>query len=945
MKNFKMLPSGYYRVPIMKNFINYNKKVNKNNILEFYINSKLFREQIYIANKNLYEYIENDIINCKESFENSKKIEKVKETLYIYYKRSLNRNTPFGIFSGIGEISIINESIKEKEISIKKFLKINPDWIELLKESIVNKNFKILKYKINNGIVEEISCIKIFVYKYNEKYCNILEKTEFIEKLLDFGDAWISYDDILRIFDFFEDFGEEEINEIFLELLELRFLISELDLSLKNYNHFKYILNNQKYLNFDKNIYRLLMDIDLFIDNYLCSELGEGTDILKQLNKKMNFIVNTSTNKNMYTVNLQFNRKRIFINNTIKNDFEKLVSYFIYLEDDLVKSHRREISELFLEKYGKYQEVTFFEFFNFVINTDILNKFDFQKFDSYDYKKSEAFNELDKYFFEALLKNEYIDIIDLVDEYNRKDNVVLFPRDFELFIEKLVDKNSKEYYFIDDMYRSNNISATSGRFDFEECNNLGKYDNLLEVEISYKPTTDSLGNLVYGKSIYKYNVNIGTISYDYDHLINLKDIVVVSIDGEILLKDISKNKYLIFKKSDNLNINYLDDISKLLIYVSSGFKINRNPFNIMLHKYDFIPKIKYKNIIINEKMWKFKRKSKDRYSFNVEILDFIHKNELPRFLYVKFKDIKLPIDLNNTDDISILYKICSSKEVLFEKIFEEKIDIYRESLVLKFKNTNSLINDILKDKYKLYKKSENKLLGKYYYFLINIKKEYKLYFFYKFSFLKLRNYFFINYIDFNISSIRIRFLNMDYKEFKKVDNFMFEMKKNNIIFNYIISSFEPEINRYGGEEFYLHYEKIFIRDSELAVESILNKEYDGLVCDYLLKSLSYIFYSNINILYLINDLRNSIDYNIISKMDKIYIDNLKYKFSFEIVESYFDKNLSYLSYNLSHIDISGLLDLIHLTSNRLFDIDHIVENRLKYYLLKLLLKIKCNNDN
>lgn len=37
MKNFKMLPSGYYRFPIMKNFINYNKKINKNNILEFYI--------------------------------------------------------------------------------------------------------------------------------------------------------------------------------------------------------------------------------------------------------------------------------------------------------------------------------------------------------------------------------------------------------------------------------------------------------------------------------------------------------------------------------------------------------------------------------------------------------------------------------------------------------------------------------------------------------------------------------------------------------------------------------------------------------------------------------------------------------------------------------------------------------------------------------------------
>lgn len=120
MKNFKMLPSGYYRVPIMKNFINYNKKINKNNILEFYINSKLFREQIYIANKNLYKYIENNILNCKESFENLKKFEKVKETLYIYYKRSLNRNTPFGIFSGMGEISIVNESIKEKEISIKK---------------------------------------------------------------------------------------------------------------------------------------------------------------------------------------------------------------------------------------------------------------------------------------------------------------------------------------------------------------------------------------------------------------------------------------------------------------------------------------------------------------------------------------------------------------------------------------------------------------------------------------------------------------------------------------------------------------------------------------------------------------------------------------------------------------------------------------------------------
>ncbi|WP_300409445.1 thiopeptide-type bacteriocin biosynthesis protein [Lagierella sp.] len=920
MSNFSILNTGLYRTTIHS----YSKDIKLNDMLNFIKKNQIFQEQILASNTSLY----NELLKAtRES--NVRKIKQINTSLFNYYKRSIYRTTPFGLFSGMDILSINSASIQNKnrmniECVDKKIVQINPKWLDKLNEKLVTIHYKKLKYYVNASIIEDNETIKLYIQdrKSGERESIIIERNEIINYFLKLKSTFTSYTDIRNIVSNIGKFTEDDVKELIIDLIDLKILIPETEIPLKNYSLLDKQIEILKKLNMPIKRFESIKEK---ISNYEKLKIGEGI-------KKFEDLVNQ-----MYTINREITDP-IIVNTILKpknlniepsklESFENMIKVMINLEYLIMKDLKKQIIEEYLERFGEYQKVKFKDFYNFLLNINFFK--DLEYYIEEGFKNSKEVKNVYQKIDESIIDDE-IKLENIFKEINLSGKRY-YPRSFDLFLEK----NSNNTFYLDEMYRSLNVGSTEGRF----CNSAitNRKVSASEVELIYRPLTSNLDKLVYGFTEVQKNIPINTVPSNVDKTIMLNEIEIVFQNDEFILWD-NKNKTDIYvRKSDNLNLKYLNNIEKTLILFSSGMLLNRNPVKHLMKDRKYIPKITYKGITICNRTWKFINRNVDYKTYLKEIDEIVFAKKLPKFLNIKHLDMKLPINIRDTDDLNCLYKLSRNKEVFLEEIEEEKDKLNRESIVLRVLNTEE--KKIFKQA-RTYEKNTKSLFRRYANFNIKILECYKRYFWTKFFDICNNDFFFINYLDDNHSSLRLRIINITMDQLIKIDKEFHNLEMDNIIHKYSLECFEPEYNRYGGIEKYRDYENIFIIESKEAGKLISEGNEQEKLKNYLLNTVNYIIKSNIDNQKIIDILNATIDYSKINKKDKLICDKLKRNITHQELRSHYLKHFKTLGKAFKNLDVIGLTSLIHLSANRLFGIDKEKENQLKYILIKTLKKLE-----
>lgn len=908
------------------------KNLHDIDILNFFKTNKIFQEQVFIANQDFYYHITN-LIKGKNISENQ--MQQITVTLNAYLKRSLYRTTPFGTFSAIGRVDITNKNQKTLEDKkLNKYIKhiaLNPTWTFDLVDIIEEKYYKLLKYKFNFNIFEKDNFFENYVLS-NETFFQVrLDYNEILEEVRSYTfNEHKSFSDILIFLKNKYNVKETIILNYLKQLIENKFIISNIRPPLKNNCHIDYLLIN---LPNEIDIKEKLELLKKMFNEYEKTMLGGGIDLLKHIKQFMENIM--FSNENYFQVNTELITSQLC--DLSCYDFSDCIDTLLFLENIIKKYDNGYIlfKDAFLDKFGDYEEVRVVDLFDKTIgikNPYINNSYKY----NLEYLKDQYIEELQDECFTALYSDSTLDLYCFYNKNKEIINNLETPSSFEIFIENI----SNNEIALGADYRSLDSNRSIGRFGFFKQDEQNIDDEYLSVEISYLPSNKAITNLLSGWSPYKYNITFNGNSFCPSYQLNINNIVIGINNNKFYFRDISLDKRIIFKFSNNISLKFLDDFYRFLIEISSGQDfIQRNPLQLIFNQV-VTPKIVFKNIIIRNKQWKLSMKPTSFIEFISLLKKYVETYKVPNKISIVNIDMKLPIELSYEVDLRILYK--EVKRNIFIILEENNLTNNSYCSYIVELNNKNKTNLFLTNK-RLYKPELNKIFDKYIYFKILIEDMLKDIFWIEFLDNVKEKFFYINYYDDNETSIRIRIVNNTNEVMFKIDELLYNMRKKKLIINYSLYSYFPETNRYGGN--LDEIEKIFIQDSIacLKIKENNNSNTDLLVNSIICASI-YIFNSKINLKEVIFNLKKLINFTEITKIDKHFYNQYKNEiksrcyfnkdiqqlFCIELIKNVFENSLE----NMDKLRI--LFSLIHLNFNRLIGINELEENRSRYILFNLI---------
>ena len=365
----------------------------------------------------------------------------------------------------------------------------------------------------------------------------------------------------------------------------------------------------------------------------------------------------------------------------------------------------------------------------------------------------------------------------------------------------------------------------------------------------------------YSKVFFSYNSfeDYTMLKDIYVHVDSNYDLVFTNREGQLLKFVINS---ALNPKVSNPLIDFLTNYNN---HGSAAFAIGiiKNFFSSS----NYIPEIKYKNIVIIPRTWRFIGNG------NFTFENFVEQYKIPNFVYLVMNDNRLLLNLSKKEDYNILFRHinkygnaelqevnqmisyslsthlqCKISEVVFEfenhsKTLENlntrynTLPIYQENVKRKMDFSSQWIY------IKLYineKQQKNFLLRYYNEISSEISDKYDP-----------EILFYIRYND-PMSHIRLRIKATTIENKLNIENFIFKklqpLLENNIIENYSQNIYIRELERYGGEDCIDFIENIFTINSKLAMQLLIrNKDRDlnelkcdMIVCIYtILKTFSY----------------------------------------------------------------------------------------------------------
>lgn len=1000
------------RLPIDVFFQSLNHADLNQFLSSFYKDTPIFREAIAVASSTLSETLSSPKkLKPKEQ-------KQIYSSLLLYFIRMATRSTPFGLFSFVawGEWSEKSEAYFNLD-EVTKRSRPDMEWLfKIIDQLVTNPSlFHLLKIQRNPLIYE--SGDRIYLAYIRQKEKTDIQKTvsiraTFLTKaIVNLARVPISIECLVKkLIEEFPNLEASKLQEVIHTLIDQQFLSFDIQPSLLTESPFKDLLDKlSKYLEIESITIHQLFNLEAELQSYDQVTNNDGETKLKVISQSMKKLASASNFLQVDSVNKEQKVKLPSkISYEVAQGIDVLWRLSFLKEKQLLKSYH----DQFLEKYGTQRLVPLLTLLNEESGLGIPGHYKNNSFlptePNEEEKKWNTWLK-DKWADAILNKQHEIvitdDVIDKCSNKKKEDKEkcpISLDVYFEVFANSIENLDSGNYLislFSHTLQAGNTFGRLIDLFKNEEKEEL-KFSiakeeavekDCLFIESSYIPTSSRSANVSTQPLFRKYVIDLGNGSHPNSIALediyvggNLERLFLVTKDGKQKLKVVFGNV---------LNPAYAPTPLRFIREVSQSSYQTIQPLSWgSLADSSFLPRIRYKKTILSLAQWNVDiNRLEINSKASEEIIEqafnkWADKWQLPRYVFMTEADNKILFDRHHFLHIQeLVAELKKGKKLkLVEKIGQEMGQWIQSPLGL---HSSEFVLPLIKNP----KYSSNSLRASFPYFEYKAHERLKLpgseWLFIK-VFLGKENenrfltqhlapfckemlyrgiiddWFFIRYGEKN--HLRIRFHGLPQKLlselFPILHQWTLSLLENNWISDIQFSTYEREIERYGGLEVINEIEAFFCADSKAALELIkiyaIKKDAtpDFIVCIvsaiYLLKQLGLNIQSQISLLShsdknLLNGFREwkSYFFNKIGilmgdkeiEQDK-ELDLFKRAFQLrnETCHKLSEKLIHSTTQLAPHSFEAILRSLLHMHCNRLISYDAKLENKVYQYMLHAL---------
>ncbi|PKQ63550.1 hypothetical protein BZG02_09265 [Labilibaculum filiforme] len=741
MNNFKYKSFDNFvlRVPLLS--LNYiqsifvNKNTSDKDLKKIFESSKI-QEAIFLASpvlhSQLLKWLNNELSKTKD-------IERLKESLTKYLLRMGSRCTPFGLFAGYGLGKIGDKNKIELDDDQKYYAHLRLDMNYLCALAIDLSKIKEIKEQVkfspNSSIYKSGDKLRYVEYRYNNSKRNhfviAVEDSEYLQQVLNASKGGAKIKDLANLL-VDDEISFDEAKSFIEELIDSQLLISELEPSVTGTEFLNQIIGILKPLKNIDDIIDLLQEFENDIVNIRNKAIGMSADIYKKIIEKLSNLESKYDIKYLFQTDLVISAKELKLNSDISNDVLKGIELMNKLTPKRANENLLKFKEAF---YGRYEEreVPLLQALDvesgvgYIQNTDngdlnplvddiALPVGKLQN--DYNIKWNKLQSLLLKKYNETLSKG--LSEIEITDEDVKDFNADWddLPSTFNAMVGIISSSGIDEKPII----KFSSVGGSSaanllGRFChsssdlYSYVNRITEtekdiFQNSVLAEIVHLPESRT-GNILLRPQLRDFEISyLAKSSVSKENQISIKDIVVSVKNGKkIVLSSKSLNKEIIPRLSNAHNFSFnalpvyqfLCDLQTQDLRAGVGFN-----WGGLSNEYGYLPRVKYKNIILSEAIWNIKKeefkkviKARDDANIEKEVKLWKMEHSLPDYVLLADGDNELLFHLNNMLCIKTLLSLVKKRSR-----FQLKEFLFKPEDAIVKRRTDSFINQVIFSFYK-----------------------------------------------------------------------------------------------------------------------------------------------------------------------------------------------------------------------------------------------------
>lgn len=665
---------------------------------------KLFVLAVRTSSKNLYSQMErySDIKNAEER-------EKVRQSLIKYAKRAAARCTPYGLFSSVSHLKIVNEGnpILAGDLSSVD-VKIDFGSIVKISKRLSSKKNRQQFVKLNDTIFEAMNTVRYIApetkdnnVSYSLKSSERSAELDYIVQLMISSSGRMQVEEIARAV---SDKFNNEIDicvSFVLQLLDEGIIVSSLipspigpDPSHQFTNSLKEVGFVKEAAEFEAVVQKTKADNDSEILRASSSRITSVLSDIEEASKNIDEAVDLHLDLHRSPTNLSNNSIKYFL-----EELRDLAPLFLYQYDRFSSFRSR-----FTKRFGD-KEVSLLQ----ALDDDNGLEFGGKKPGDYflisgmaltapnGRQRSENYSQKDKVINRLLneaTSNEAKEIlVNKIDLEQISDTSLPIPERFACMfsIWKSERKPEQDIYEIKFFESSGGLSMLS-RFaggssalnqDIDKvAKEISSDGKVKHAEINHFPE-GRIGNVLRRPNYYPKVISLlgGTMTDD-NNTVEFRDILVGVQEGEIYLRD-SKTRELIFPHLTTAH-NFDNNVNLTSYRFLSAMAESKTKMGFswgVFRDEAYLPRLSYGNIIVARARWKPDiptllriKRSCSQCSDCIDPRDYEFENPIPNHVRLLIRDNFIPLDLSRCVDRQILTnEINKTRSCVLEEQFVDLI--------------------------------------------------------------------------------------------------------------------------------------------------------------------------------------------------------------------------------------------------------------------------------
>lgn len=697
--DFYLLRAPFLPIEKLLTFNQRYKSEEEIDLIKEFFNDPRVLEALYVASPDLHKEYTNLHAGKVQDI---KKKHRLVKSLYKYLTRMTTRPTPYGLFAGCssGEIKQKTEILLQQD-HIRKHKRIDMTYVAELVGHF-NKLPALrdqLNYFPNNSAYftgDKLRYTEHITHNKHRAYrLAAVDNNEYIRLILQASKNGATPHQLCQALLVYDNSLEEAEAKEFIEtLIANQLLISELEPPITGEEFFPLLIDKLKRLGVPGSVVEVLASIQ----EILSREEPSVRDY-DRICELMNAILPGTTSKDLIQVDMFFTPQSNCIGKTWMNTFSNQLEQLFRLSNKYIIEDIEEFKKKFQERYEQ-TEVSLMEALDPELGigyaeyipgkTDInplSDKLSIKRKNDPEIKWTNLMRyKLSKYMEAIHHKKTEIIIEDSDIDRLSKGKKITLPDQFYAMGSMIKGGFNEHFDFVLHNLMGPSACDIMGRFCHGDRKlqqhvrqlfdkEKEKYPDIIFAEVVHLPP-QRIGNILLRPVLRDFEIPfLGQSSVPGDHQLPVHDLLVSIVNNEIVLRSRKFNKRVIPKltsahnySTGNLSVyKFLCDIQYQSL--NMGFAWDWE----VLASESYLPRVRYKNIILHKAQWLLKRADFEEYAPEGTIQAFqayLKKLDIPRYVSVEEADNLLLIDTDNE----------LSSEILLDTLYKKKNVIVSEFL-------------------------------------------------------------------------------------------------------------------------------------------------------------------------------------------------------------------------------------------------------------------------